>query len=72
MKTPDIEALRFAAEWLRQYEDDLEGGDVDNKRASDVAEWLDAQAEAQQLRIAAREHGVPVAGLRQILKERTF
>ena len=66
MKTPDAEDLRFAAEWLRQYDDSHDGGEM-TARATAVAEWLDAQATAQNLRAAAREHGVPVAGLRRKL-----
>lgn len=63
MKTPDPDALRFAAEWLRQYDDTHDGGD-DTSRAAAVADWLDEQATAADFRSAAREHGVPVGKLR--------
>lgn len=65
MKTPDPDALRFAAEWLRQYEDTHD--DLDTKRAVAVADWLEAQADAAELRRAARECGVPTRKLRQAL-----
>jgi hypothetical protein len=67
MKTPNADALRFAAEWLRQYDDEHDGG-ADTERAASVADWLDAQADAADLRGAAREHGVPVAKLRRALQ----
>lgn len=66
MNTPTPDALRFAAEWLRQYDDSHDGGEQTAKAAR-VADWLDAQADAKELRDAAREHGVPVAGLRRRL-----
>lgn len=66
-RTPSADALRFAAEWLRHYEDEQDRG-VDEARANAVADWLDDQAEASELRAAAREHGVPVARLRSALK----
>lgn len=67
MKTPHSDALRFAAEWLRQYDDEHDGGE-DTARAAAVADWLDAQAEAADLRGAARQHGVSVARLRRALQ----
>lgn len=66
MKTPDADALRFAAEWLRQYDDTHDGG-ADTARAAGVAEWLDAQANAAELRATARFHGVPVGKLRRAI-----
>lgn len=62
-QTPKPDALRFAAEWLRQYDDSHDGGEQ-TETAQAVAQWLDAQADAKELRDAAREHGVPVKGLR--------
>jgi hypothetical protein len=62
-RTPEPDALRFAAEWLRQYDDSHDGG-AQSEVARSVADWLDAQADAKELRDAAREHGVPVGGLR--------
>lgn len=67
MKTPQEDDLRFAAEWLRQYDDEHDGGQ-DSLRATLVADWLDAQADAKALRDAAAEHGIPVGKLRSALK----
>lgn len=64
--TPNADALRFAAEWLRAYDDSHDGGEQ-MAEAERVAEWLDAQADAQELRAVAREHGVPVGKLRRKL-----
>lgn len=66
MKAPSADDLRFAAEWLRAYDDEHEGGEQ-MAIAAAVADWLDAQADSKELRAAAREHGVPVAGLRNRL-----
>lgn len=63
MKTPEPDDLRFAAEWLRQYDDTHDGGEQ-TAIAAKVADWLDAQADAKELRSTAREHGVPAAKLR--------
>ena len=68
MKTPETDDLRFAAEWLRQYDDTHDGGDQ-TAIAVMVAEWLDAQAYAKELRATAREHGVPAAKLRAKLRD---
>jgi hypothetical protein len=67
MKTPDPDSMRFAAEWLREYDDEHEGG-TDSARAASVADWLDAQADANELRSAAREQGIPTKKLRLALK----
>lgn len=69
MKTPQADDLRFAAEWLRAYDDSHDGGEQ-STIANKVAEWLDAQADAKDLREAAFEHGVPVGKLRAKLRER--
>ena len=63
---PTADDLRFAAEWLRQYDDSHEGG-AQSSVAERVASWLDGQAEAKELRELAREHGVPVKRLRAAL-----
>jgi hypothetical protein len=63
--TPDD--LRFAAEWLRQYDDSHEGGEQTAIAAS-VADWMDAQAEAAELRKVARDNNVPVGALRAKLR----
>ena len=69
MTTPDPDALRFAAEWLREYEDDRPDGNEDVKKAASVADWLNTQADAADLRAVAKEHGVPVAKLRRRIKD---
>jgi hypothetical protein len=61
MPTPD--ALSFAAEWLRHYDDTHDGGQQ-TAIAAEVADWLDEQAAAKTLRDAARGSGVPVKALR--------
>lgn len=68
MKAPTSDALRFAAEWLRQYDDTHEGG-ADTARAAAVADWLDEQADAKDFREAAAAHGVPVAKLRRAVRD---
>lgn len=45
VKAPRTEDLRFAAEWMRQYDDEHEGGQQ-TLIAAKVAEWLDVQADA--------------------------
>lgn len=67
MKTPNADDLRFAAEWLRQYDDTPDGG-AQTAIAEAVAAWLDDQASASELRSVARENGVPVGKLRQKLR----
>lgn len=57
---PSTDDMRTAAEWLGEYEDSAEGDAC--KR---VAAWLVEQADAKDLRDAAREHGVPVHALRR-------
>ena len=68
MKTPNADDLRFAAEWLRQYDDSHDGGEQ-STIAELVAKWLDDQAAAKDLREAASKHGVPVGKLRAKLAE---
>ncbi|TXH00078.1 MAG: hypothetical protein E6R08_01175 [Nevskiaceae bacterium] len=70
MPTPAPDDLRFAAEWLRAYDDEHDGGEQ-TAIAERVAAWLDAQADAKELRDAAREHGVPVGGLRKRIANAT-
>lgn len=65
-KTPPSDDMRFAAEWLRQYDDEHEGGEFTAK-AKAVAAWLDAQADAKDLRATAREHQVSAVELRRRL-----
>jgi hypothetical protein len=62
MKTPEPDDLYFAADWLRQYDDEHGGGDT--ARCAAIADWLDAQANAKQIRDAARSAGVPAGRLR--------
>jgi hypothetical protein len=68
MKTPEADDLRFAAEWLRMYDDSHDGG-AQSAVAEAVAKWLDAQADAKELRAAAAEHGIPVSRLRSKLAQ---
>lgn len=70
MKTPDPDALRFAAEWLRQYDDTHDGG-ADTRRAEAVAAWLDQQADAACFRAVAREVGVSTKAVRARAKAST-
>lgn len=65
--TPLPDDLRFAAEWLRQYDDSHDGG-AQSLIAAAVAQWLDEQASEMDLRAVAREHRVPVAKLRAAVK----
>lgn len=67
MKMPSPEALRFAAEWLRQYDDTHDGGH-DTKRAECVAAWLDQQADAACFRAVAKEVGVSTRVVRKRAK----
>ena len=64
--TPGPDAMRLAAEWLRQFDDSHDGGEQTAICAS-VADWLDDQADARNLRAVAREAGVPVGKLRSKL-----
>lgn len=68
MATPSPDDLRFAADWLRCYDDEHDGGG-DTRRMEAVAAWLDARADAREVRAVARESGVPVAKLREKLRE---
>ncbi len=65
--TPSPDAMRFAAEWLRQYDDTHDGGQQ-TAEAGRVAEWLDAQADAKEIRDLAKQHGVPTGKLRAKLR----
>jgi hypothetical protein len=67
MKSPRPDDLRLAAEWLRQYDDEHDGGQ-DSLRARRVADWLDEQASAKELREAAAEARIPVDLLRRALQ----
>jgi hypothetical protein len=68
MRTPDSDDLRFAAEWLRAYDDTHAGGEQ-TAVAMRIALWLDEQADAKDLRDVAVQYGVPVAKLRAKLAE---
>jgi hypothetical protein len=68
MRTPEPDDLRFAAEWLRAYDDSHDGG-KQTAIAMRIALWLDEQADAKELRDTAAHHGVPVAKLRAKLAE---
>ena len=67
MKTPPADDLRLAAEWLRQFEGTQEG-DADVARAAAVAEWLDEQAQAKDVREVSRESGIPASRVRASMR----
>lgn len=69
MNTPSPDALRFAAEWLRAYDDTHDGGEQ-TATAAAVAAWLDAQADAKEIRDVAKANGVPTAKLREFVAKR--
>lgn len=58
-KTPSADDLFLAAQWLDVYE-----GAEDAEACRRVAAWLKLQADAKELRDAARAAGVPVAKAR--------
>lgn len=60
---PSPDDLRAAALWCEHHE----GSEADNAPFLRVARWLEAQADAKELREMAREHGVPVSRLRKAL-----
>jgi hypothetical protein len=68
--TPGPDDLRFAAEWLRQYDDSHDGGEQ-SAVSERIADWLDAQADAKELRDAAKAHGMPVKRLRAAIGNKT-
>lgn len=68
MATPAVDDLRFAAEWLRQYDDEHDGG-AQTRIAEVVAKWLDEQANMKQMRDVAREHKLPVDKLRAKIEQ---
>lgn len=61
--TPSAEDLRLAALWC----DNNEGDDGEQEPLKRVARWLEQQADAKELREAAKEHGVPVGRVRDAL-----
>jgi DNA-binding phage protein len=68
MKTPTVEELLTAAEWLDQYED--QPGDDNGRQCRVVAMWLRLHAAAKEIRDAARNAGVSAVSLRKALKAR--
>ena len=70
MSTPKPDDLRFAAEWLRQYDDSHDGG-AQSKIAEAVATWLDTLADNNEIRDYARAVGIPTAALRRKLAEQS-
>ena len=62
-RTPTIEAMYLAAEWL----DCNEGGDGEAEACHAVAEWLRAQASAKTFRACCRLAGLPVGKARKAL-----
>ena len=65
MKKSSADDLRIAAQWLEVYEG--VGADADACRR--IRAWLLARAEADELRDACREAGVPVAQVRRALHQ---
>lgn len=61
--TPSSDDLRAAAIWL----DSNEGDAAEQAPLLRVARWLEQQADAKEMREAAKEHGVPVIKLRAVL-----
>ena len=68
MRTPSADDLRFAAEWLRQYDDSHDGGEQ-SAIAEVVATWLDDQADAKELRDVARDAGISVSAVRRNMRQ---
>ncbi len=64
MRTPTPDQLRTAADWL-EVNEGLEG---EAERCKAVSVWLNAQADAQEMRAECRKAGVPVAKLRARLR----
>lgn len=60
-KTPSLDALATAAEWL-------EHADYDQKEMSEVADWLRKKAEDVMLREIAKHHGKSISATREMLK----
>lgn len=69
LSTPEADALRFAADWLRQYDDSHDGGQQ-TAVANEVATWLERHADAQEEREVARAHGMAVSRLRAAMAAR--
>lgn len=63
--TPSVDDFYIAAQWLEVYE-----GAEDAAACHRVGEWLKAQADAKELRDAARAVGVPVAKARAAIAQR--
>lgn len=66
MKTPDPDSLRLAALWCRNNE----GDDDERLPLIAVADWLEKQADAKEVREAARSVGVPVSKVREAMRGR--
>lgn len=62
-KSPSVEQLECAAEWL----DVNEGDGGEREFCAIVAKWLRRQATLKMLRDTARDAGVPVAEVRKRL-----
>lgn len=64
VKTPSVDALRLAAQWLLCYEDD------DSELLASVVQWLEDKADQAELRAACREVGVSVSSVRLLIGAR--
>lgn len=78
MRSPTIDELETAAEWLDTYDGDGDvGGSTNYEHCQFVRAWLLGQAKAKAIKAAEdqaiREHakklGVPVARVRKALRE---
>ena len=63
IKTPTPEILRFAADWLRRYDEKKHGYRKRND-AVVVASWLDDQADKKELHDMAVKCGLSVKKIR--------
>lgn len=67
MVTPSSDDMRSAALWL----DHNEGDEAEREPMARVARWLEEQADAQDIRTAARAHNLTVKDLRAAIAKRT-
>lgn len=66
-RKPSPEDMCLAAEWLLEYEPapDDEAGPAMRR----VAEWLEAEAAAEELRQQAKAAGIPMAAVRRQMRK---
>lgn len=66
MRRPSSHDMELAASWLDMYEE--HGGDLAADACVKVAKWLRDQADAQELRDAAKGAGVSMRQARRAIK----